>query len=381
MKLPLLFRPVVLRTDEGHRQATWLELFMDLAFVISIAGLTTMLVNDHKLNGLILYIGLIFSVFWAWNQLTWYSIFFDNNDVFYRTMYLGAILSVLVLAGSFKKIAQGDTTPFVVSYVLLQSVLAAGWIRICISSRKFRVFSLYYLIGPVIGGILWLLSLKFPVPQQYYFWVAAMVVHVAAPYFAFKRKTFDILFHISHVVERYCLFTIIVLGEILIAVSAGIGSVPGSETFLIALFAYVTVACIWWSYFSWDFDNILRFGSLSNLFVFGYGHFVVFLAIASFGAAGEIAVHSQAHSGHLTLIGRMLVALSPSVYLLSLSFINRFSWNMAFDRKMAARIAVGMLSLTFALLAHHASPLILMGGIALLMVCLVIYEQICCKAT
>jgi low temperature requirement protein LtrA len=201
------------------------------------------------------------------------------------------------------------------------------------------------------------------------------------PYIAFKRKTFDILFHMSHVVERYCLFTIIVLGEILIAVSAGIGSVPGSETFLIALFAYVTVACIWWSYFSWDFDKILRFGSLSNLFVFGYGHFVVFLAIASFGAAGEIAVHSQAHSGHLTLIGRMLVALSPSVYLLSLSFINRFSWNMAFDRKMAARIAVGMLSLTFALLAHHASPLILMGGIALLMVCLVIYEQICCKAT
>ncbi len=381
MKLPLLFRAIVLRNDEGHRQATWMELFMDLSFVISIAALTTMFVKDHTLNGLILYVFLLFSVFWAWNQLTWYSILFDNNDVFYRTMYLGAILSVLALAASFARIDQGDTTPFVASYVLLQVFLAAGWIRIIVSSHKFRMFSIYYLIGPVIGSALWLVSLNFPVPQQYVFWIAAMATHVAAPYIAFRCKTFDIPLHTSHVVERYCLFTVIVLGETLIAVSKGIGSAPGSEKFLIALLAYITVACIWWSYFSWDFENILLFGSLSNLFIFGYGHFVVFLAIASFGAGGELAVHSLSHGGHLTLIGKMVIAMSPSLYLLSLSLINRFSWNMPFDRKIVGRVVVAMLSLTFALVMSHASPVVLMGGIALFMVCLVIYEQLYCSKT
>ena len=381
MKLPPLFRAIVLRNDEGHRQATWLELFMDLSFVISIAGLTTMLVKDHTLNGLILYVFLLFSVFWVWNQLTWYSILFDNNDVFYRIMYLGAILSVLVLATSFARIDQGNTTSFVASYVLLQAFLAAGWIRIFFSSRKFRTFSIYYLISPVIGSALWLVSLKFPVTRQYVFWVAAMATHVAAPYIAFRCKTFAIPLHMSHVVERYCLFTIIVLGETLIAVSKGIGSAPGSETFLIALFAYITVACIWWSYFSWEFENIQLFGSLSNLFIFGYGHFVVFLAIASFGAGGELAVHSLSHGGHLTLIGKMIIAVSPSLYLLSLSLINRFSWNMPFDRKMVGRVAVAILSLTFVLVMTHASPVVLVGGIALFMVCLVIYEQLYCSRT
>jgi low temperature requirement protein LtrA len=380
MKVPLPFRPVVLRNDEGHRQASWLELFMDLSFVICIAGLTTMLVKDHTLSGLLLYAGLLFSVFWAWNQFTWYSILFDNNDVFYRIMYLGAILSVLVLADSFSKIGRGNTIPFVGSYVLLQSILAAGWIRIAISSRKFRMFSIHYLLGPVIGSALWLVSLKFPAPQQYLFWLAAMAIHVAAPYMAFKLKTFEIPLNMNHVLERYCLFTIIVLGETLIAVSAGIGFALGSDTFLIALFAYITIGCIWWTYFSWDFDNILQFGSLRNLFLFGYGHFVVFLAIASFGAGGEIAVHSLSHGGHLTLVGKMLIAISPSVYLISLSVINRFSWNMAFDRKMVARVVVAMLSLTFAIAMSDAWPVYLMGGIALLMVCLVIYEQVFCRA-
>jgi low temperature requirement protein LtrA len=41
-----LFKPIEIRGAEGHRQATWLELFMDLAFVISIAALTTMLVDN-----------------------------------------------------------------------------------------------------------------------------------------------------------------------------------------------------------------------------------------------------------------------------------------------------------------------------------------------
>ena len=31
MKASTLFKPVVLRTNEGHRQTTWLELFFDLS--------------------------------------------------------------------------------------------------------------------------------------------------------------------------------------------------------------------------------------------------------------------------------------------------------------------------------------------------------------
>ena len=120
---------------------------------------------------------------------------------------------------------------------------------------------------------------------------------------------------------------------------------------------------------------------LSNVFFFGYGHFFVFLAIAAFGVGLELAIHSATHSGHLTLLERLLITLSPSLYLFFLSLMNRFSWNMLFDKKMTARIIVALLSITFALVTSQLSPVIFTGVIALLMVCLVIYEQVWCAKT
>jgi low temperature requirement protein LtrA len=378
---PLLFKPVKLRDDKGHRQATWLELFFDLAFVISVAALTKMLVANTTLEGLALYTGLFFAVFWAWNQLTWYSTHFDNGDVFFKIIYLGAILSVLILAASIERITQGDTKLFIISYVLLQVILATGWVRVFIHRRKLRPFSLVILINPIIGGIIFLISLLFPIPQQYYIWAVALIVQTSAVYIAWKTKKINIPVHRHHIVERYCLFTIIVMGETLVSVSVGLSSVPNSDGIITAIFGFVIIACIWWTYFNWNFKNIKKFEVLSNLFFFGYGHFFVFLAIAAFGAGLELAIHSAVHDGHLTLLERLLITLSPSLYLFSLSLMNRFSWNMPFDKKMTARIIVALLSITFALVTSHLSPVIFTGGIALLMVCLVIYEQIWCVKT
>ncbi len=375
-----LFKPVEIRSEEGHRQATWLELFMDLAFVISIAALTTMLVNNLTLRSLILYTGLFLAVYWVWNQLTWYASLFDNGDVFFRIMYMGAILAVLILAASIGQLAQGKTTPFIVSYVLLQAVLSAGWIRVYINNHEFKSFSLRYILGQVIGSVVWLVSLGFPIPQQYYVWAFAIVIHIAAPYFAWKTKI-HIPIHLSHIIERYCLFTIIVLGETLVAVAVGVGSTPGSEVFLTTIFGYMIAASIWWTYFNWDFESPRNFKSVFKVFVFGYGHFVIFLTIAAFGAGLETVIHSAGHGGHLTLMGRLLIGFSPSIYLVSISVMNRISWGMAFDKKMAARVSVAVLSLAFALLANHTSPVVFTGGIALLMTSLVSYEQICCSTS
>ncbi|MHC5164692.1 MAG: low temperature requirement protein A [Planctomycetota bacterium] len=235
-----------------------------------------------------------------------------------------------------------------------------------------------YILGQVIGSVVWLISLRFPVPQQYYIWCIAMVIHIAAPYFAWKT-TINIPVHIHHIIERYCLFTIIVLGETLVAVAVGMESAPGSKVFLTTVFGYVIAAGIWWIYFNWDFESPRSFKSASRVFVFGYGHFVIFLAIAAFGAGLETVIHSAGHGEHLTLMGRLLLGLSPSIYLISISVMNRISWDMAFDRKMAARVSVAVLSLIFALLGDHISPVAFTGGIALLMVCLVSYEQIFCS--
>ncbi len=54
---------------------------------------------------------------------------------------------------------------------------------------------------------------------------------------------------------------------------------------------------------------------------------------------------------------------------------------MTFDKKMKARVVVAFVSLAFALVTGLASPVVLTGGIALFMVCLVSYEQIFCATS
>ncbi|MHC4266197.1 MAG: hypothetical protein ACYSUK_09725, partial [Planctomycetota bacterium] len=80
-------------------------------------------------------------------------------------------------------------------------------------------------------------------------------------------------------------------------------------------------------------------------------------------------------------MGRLLIGFAPSIYLISISVMNMISWDMAFDKKMLARSIVAILSLSFALLGGHTSVVVFTGGIALLMILLVGYEQIFCSTS
>jgi len=370
------FRPIVLRNDEGHRQATWLELFMDLAFVVSMRSLTVMLVEDHSIGGFILYCLVFFAVFWAWNQLTWYAIFFDNNDFFYRVIYLGSVLFILVLSGSFSQIARGVTYSFVLAYVMLNFLLVVGWVRVYFSGMELKDFSFKFAAGKVLSIILFLASMRFPAPQQYYLWGLAMAVHAVFPYFAYAPKATDIPIHLDHVVERYCLFTIIMLGEALFALKVGFVPPLRSEAFYTALLSYIVIACIWWSYFNWDFGSARNFGRVSNTFCYGYGHCVVFFTIATFGAAGEIATNYAIYGFDLQYLEKYLMVVSVPLYLVSICLMNRLSWNMPFDKIMIVRLTVAILSLGFSIVFIHLSPVLIIGGIALMMVIMIVYEQL-----
>ena len=61
-------RPPQLRTldDQSERHATWLELFFDLVFVISIAELVHALEDYRSLADFLGTAGLFVAVWWAW---------------------------------------------------------------------------------------------------------------------------------------------------------------------------------------------------------------------------------------------------------------------------------------------------------------------------
>lgn len=104
---------------------------------------------------------------------------------------------------------------------------------------------------------------------------------------AFAEKAGATPWHRHHIIERYGLLKIIVLGEALLALSLMFGQVfdgPFDWAFIReAWIGLVIVFVLWWVYFIEE-DHLSNTG-LGHAMIWGYGHYFVFLAGAIVGAA------------------------------------------------------------------------------------------------
>jgi low temperature requirement protein LtrA len=103
--------------------------------------------------------------------------------------------------------------------------------------------------------------------------------------------------------ERFGLFTIIVLGEVILsstlAVREAIDAVGVElDVLVVAAAALVIAFAVWWSYFGRDDQP--EIDRLHGAFFWGYGHLPVFAGLAAFGAGVHVAVDAAAGSGDVT---------------------------------------------------------------------------------
>ncbi|PWU57096.1 hypothetical protein DLE60_25140 [Micromonospora globispora] len=91
--------------------------------------------------------------------------------------------------------------------------------------------------------------------------------------------------HPHHIAERYQLFTLIVLGEVVLSTSVTIQSgidAGNPRLWSLAVAGALIVFALWWLYF--DRPGALPPASLPGAVFWGYGHYLVFAAIAAVGA-------------------------------------------------------------------------------------------------
>jgi low temperature requirement protein LtrA len=135
--------------------------------------------------------------------------------------------------------------------------------------------------------------------------------------------------HRNHIIERYGLLNIIVLGETLLAGSIAL-SVANGDHFDIrllhtALAALVILFSLWWVYFARE-DHLMD-ERMCMAFTWGYGHFLIYMAGAAIGAGFAVLVDIV--SGHAEvplLVGDYAVAVPVALYMLGLWFVrDRFT--------------------------------------------------------
>jgi low temperature requirement protein LtrA len=132
------------------------------------------------------------------------------------------------------------------------------------------------------------------------------------------------------VAERYGLFTIIVLGESILAVSVGLREVIDASALVPAVLVAVVATLVvtfatWWLYFDTLGAQALVRGRRAA-FAWGYGHYLVFAATAAIGAgvqAGLDSITGVEDAGGTG--GARLVAASVAVVMLTVLALARIS--------------------------------------------------------
>jgi low temperature requirement protein LtrA len=368
-----LLRPPRLRTlDSEQRHASYLELFFDLVFVVAIAQLAHELVLDHSLHGFAVFGALYLPIFIAWQGYTIYADRFDTDDVVFRVVVLLGMLAILALAVQVPDVAHGDSTGFAVAYIVVRSLMIALYLRAYHHVPEARPLIVRYAGGYSLGVSLWVVSLAFDAPERYVLWGVGLAWEYALPWLG-RHLFASIPVHVSHVPERFALFTIVVLGESVLAVALGVaGRDWALSAAIIAALGFFVAAAIWWMYFGHgvEFSLERRAGSI---LVFAYVHIPLLAALTAVGAGITLAIEQSSEAG-LDLGTRWALAGGAAAYLVCLTVAQRRMTLGFLPRTARSRFLGALALLALALFGAGLEPLTFTALTTVVMVGLVTFK-------
>ncbi|RST00252.1 low temperature requirement protein A [Streptomyces sp. WAC07149] len=320
----MTYVPMTARSrDEGHRTATSLELFFDLCFVVAIAQAGARLVHalaeGHPGSGVVGYFFVFFGVWWAWMNFTWFASAYDCDDVPYRVATLVQIAGVLVYAaGVSRAFDDNDWAVAVIGYLIMRVALTAQWLRAAAGeSGAARTAALKYAAGLVICQAGWVGLLFAPDASKRWLFLVLVVAELMVPVLA--ERGHQTPWHAHHIVERYGLFTIIVLGETIAASTVAVKSALDEHEALdellpIAAGGLLIVFAAWWIYFAVPMHE--RLNTNREAIPWGYGHLLIFASGAAIGAGIEVAVEHAVGKAHISQVAANAAVTVPSALFL-----------------------------------------------------------------
>ena len=352
-----------LEDTDDSRHATWLELFFDLVFVVAVAQLAFAVSHDLTLHGFLVFCGLFVPVWWAWVGFTFYADRFDTDDVVHRVLMLGGMFTVAGLASVIPDAVEGDTVPFGLAYVAVRLFVIALNARAWRHLPPARPLLDAYLLSFSAPAALILASLAVPAPSRYWVWAVALAIDLGTP-LAVRRRIEVVPIHASHIPERVGLFTIIVLGETVLAVVIGTSSVDWNlESGAVSLLGFVLGAGFWWIYFDYlDAEMVLGRGTRVGQ-AYLYAHLPLTAGVVALGVGVEHAIDETA-SAELADATRWVLCGGLALAFGSLAAIHRVAAGARRDVDVWLRLGVVGVALAVAVLGERLGPLPAMGILA-----------------
>jgi low temperature requirement protein LtrA len=242
-------QPPRLATGDADRTASRLELFYDLAYVLVVAELASAFLKDLDWSGALTFSGLFVAMWFSWVSTTLYANRFDTDDVLFRIAQLVNTAAIAGCAAAASDATGKTAVPFAACFLLGRLVLLGLYFRAWWHVRDKRDTIRVYLVSTGLAATLWAVSLLVPDSARYWVWAAAVLVDAIAPFVATWLGNTAPL-HLEHLPERFGLFVILVLGEVVAAIGTGVHDAGWAGPALaVAGVGFVVGAALWWTYF------------------------------------------------------------------------------------------------------------------------------------
>ena len=309
------------------RTVSNLELFYDLAYVAVLAQASHHLAEHVSLAGFLEF-AVIFGMLWfAWFNGSLYVELHGREDG--RTRLLVFLqMGILALLAVFTGEAAGATgRPFAVVYAAFLGLMGLAWYSIRQLDRterpEFLRITAVYVSGMAISTLIVAASAVLPDEWRLPIWavfLAGWLGFILMGSRGSDRQAEGIV-PTDSLVERFGLFTIIVLGEVVLGVVAGL-SAAGADALTIATgsLAMVIGFGFWWIYFDLVGRRLPRAGG--TIWTWMLSHLPIQLSIVAAGAA-VVSLIEHAHDAATPPETSLLLGGSVAIGLLGLIITER----------------------------------------------------------
>jgi len=317
--------------EQEHRASTPLELLYDLTLVVAFGTsadeLAHSIAEGHVWAGIAAFAFSVFAVTWAWISYSWFASAYDTDDWVFRLATMVQMIGVVVISLGvpqvFASIDHGDTLDngvVVAGYVIMRVALVFLWWQVAREDPLRAPAAHMYIKTILLAQVGWVVFtvIDLPIGVNFLLFIPLYLLELSGPKLA-ERKA-QTPWHPHHIAERYSLMVIITLGEVILGTVFALNALVHGETGWsvdagLVAFAGVglTFGC-WWAYFVIPWAEILV-RHRERAFRYGYGHLLVFGALAAMGAGLHVAAFSlegEAEIGTTSVV--LAVALPLALY-------------------------------------------------------------------
>ncbi len=346
------------------REVSFLELFYDLVYVVVIARAAHHLATHVSWQGVYEF-AVIFGLIWlAWLNGTLHHELHAREDVRSR---LSIFVQMLLLAwlGVYTGEAAGSGGDmFAIVYAILFGLFTLLWFTVWRhDSDDYRPTAGRYVIMMAVATIVMLASAFLDAGPRVLVWLLIILgIGVVTGSITMRGTGFDTSATHS-LVERFGLFSIIVLGEVVVGVVEGLSEVneghPDAKTVAVGLAALTIGFGFWWTYFDFT-GRRLPVTTQPSYGIWVLTHLPTTLAIAAAGAGMvDLVVHaadSETPVGTAWLIGGSTAAMFVGVAVIMSRLVDYERLNAVYRPVTVAMLVAAALALLVA--AWRPGPLL-----------------------